>query len=49
VGKIKTQFPQHDGEGWIGAAVVHENALPSLAEHGLSFENSDAKVIPLNR
>ena len=49
VGKLKTQFPQHDGEGWIGAAVVHENALPSLAEHGLSFENSDAKVIPLNR
>ena len=48
VGKLKTQFPLENSEGWIGAAIVHENAMPSLAENGLSFENSDAKVVPLN-
>ena len=49
VGKLKTQFTLADGQGWIGAAILHEKALPSLAESGLTLENSSDTIHPLNR
>ena len=49
VGKLKTQFLMDDGDGWIGAAIIHEKALPSLAESGLGLENSSSTIHPLNR
>jgi folate-binding protein YgfZ len=49
VGKLKTQFTLADGQGWIGAAIIHEKALPSLAESGLTLENSSDTIHPLNR
>ena len=49
VGKVKTQFTLADGQGWIGAAIIHEKALPSLTNSGLTLENSSATIQPLNR
>ena len=49
VGKLKTQFTLADGQGWIGAAILHEKALPALAESGLTLENSSDTIHPLNR
>jgi len=49
VGKLKTQFALDDGQGWIGAAILHEKALPSFSENGLTLENSSSTIHPLNR
>jgi folate-binding protein YgfZ len=49
VGKLKTQFTLTDGQGWIGAAIIHEKALPSLTESRLALENSSDTIHPLNR
>jgi folate-binding protein YgfZ len=49
VGKVKTQFPMDDEQRWIGAAIIHEKALPTLAKSGLTLENSSATIQPLNR
>jgi folate-binding protein YgfZ len=49
VGNIKTQFFMDDGDEWIGAAILHEKALPSLMESGLTLENSSTTIHPLNQ
>ena len=49
VGKLKNQFLMDDGQRWIGAAIIHEKALPSLAESGLTLENSSDTIHPLNQ
>jgi folate-binding protein YgfZ len=49
VGKLKTQFALDDGQGWIGAAILHEKALPTFSENGLTLENSSVTIHPLNR
>ena len=49
VGKLKTQFALDDGQGWIGAAILHEKALPTFSENGLTLENSSSTIHPLNR
>ena len=49
VGKLKTQFALDDGQGWIGAAILHEKALPTFSENGLTLENSSVTIHSLNR
>ncbi|MGA1115975.1 MAG: YgfZ/GcvT domain-containing protein [Opitutales bacterium] len=49
VGKLKTQFALDGGQGWIGAAILHEKALPTFSENGLTLENSSSTIHPLNR
>jgi len=46
VGKLKTQFLMADGQGWIGAAIIHEKALPSLIGNGLTLEDSSSTIYP---
>ena len=49
VGKLKTQFTVADGDGWMGAAIIHEKALSALSKSGLTLENSSDTIHPLNR
>jgi len=49
VGKLKTQYPVDEGKEWIGAAVIHENAFPSLFNDGLTLENSSETIRPLSQ
>lgn len=49
VGTLKSQFPLPHTDEWVGAAVIHENAIPLLASEGLQLEGTEHTLQPLHR
>ena len=47
VGSLKSQFLLPDSENWIGAAVIHENALEIFETKGLLIESTGQSIYPL--
>ena len=47
VGSLKSQFLLPDNKNWIGAAVIHENALEIFETKGLLIESTGQSIYPL--